>query len=287
MKVKQTELTRYNELSFEFSRKVTKHYSTSFYSATQLFSANIREAIYGIYGFVRFADEIVDSFHGCDQQAILYRFEADYDFAKEQGVSCNPVINAFLITVNKYGIEDSYVRSFLESMKSDLDKKVYKSRQETDKYIYGSADVVGLMCLCVFCGDDKKLFEELKTPAMKLGSAFQKVNFLRDLRQDVVELGRVYFPGFSMEEFDDKKKHELVRDIQSDFDEAYKGIIKLPESSRLAVLTAYRYYVRLLDKIESTPAKKLISRRIRVPNAEKFRLLLDTMIKNKFYTENV
>lgn len=287
MKVKQTEFMRYSELSFKISRKFTKHYSTSFYSATQLFSSPIKEAIYGIYGFVRLADEIVDSFYGCDQRTILNRFEADYDFAREQGVCCNPVINAFLITVNKYGIEDSYVRSFLESMKSDLDKKVYKSRQETDKYIYGSADVVGLMCLCVFCGDDKKLFEELRTPAMKLGSAFQKVNFLRDLRQDVVELGRVYFPGFSMEEFDDRKKQELVRDIQSDFDEAHKGIVRLPDSSRLAVLTAYRYYVRLLDKIENTPAKKLISRRIRVHNAEKFRLLLDTMIKNKFYTENV
>jgi len=287
MKVKQMEFLKYKNLSFEISKKVTKHYSTSFYSATQLFSAPVREAIYGIYGFVRLADEIVDSFNGFDQRAILNRFEADYDFAREKGVCCNPIINAFLVTVNRYEIDDSYVRSFLESMRIDLDKKVYNSRRETDSYIYGSADVVGLMCLSVFCGDNKQLFEELKLPAMRLGSAFQKVNFLRDLRQDVTELGRVYFPGFSMEEFDDQLKQELVSDIQSDFDEAFKGIIRLPDNSRLAVLTAYRYYIRLLDKIRNTPANKLIARRIRVHNAEKFRLLLDTVIKNKLNIVNV
>lgn len=287
MKVRQTEFSKYRNLSFELSKKVTKHYSTSFYSATQLFSAPVREAIYGIYGFVRLADEIVDSFSGFDQRAILNRFESEYDFAREQGVCSNPVINSFLVTVNNYDIEDSYVRSFLESMRIDLDKKVYSSRQETDSYIYGSADVVGLMCLCVFCGDNKKLFEELKIPAMRLGSAFQKVNFLRDLQQDVNELGRVYFPGFSLEEFDEKVKKELVNNIQSDFDEAFKGIIRLPESSRLAVLTAYSYYLRLLDKIRNTPAKKIIARRIRVHNADKFRLLLNTMIKNKLHIEKV
>ncbi|NCB25535.1 MAG: phytoene/squalene synthase family protein [Bacteroidia bacterium] len=281
----KTGFWKYHDLSIEISRQVTRSYSTSFYSATQLFSPSVREAIYGIYGFVRLADEIVDSFHGHDQRAMLDRFEADYDFAREQGVSSNPVIHSFLIAVKRYGIEDAYIRAFLSSMRADLDKKVYATRVETDQYIYGSADVVGLMCLCVFCENNKTLFEELRLPAMRLGSAFQKVNFLRDLRQDVVELGRLYFPGFSMEQFNEQSKQELVRDIQADFTEALEGIRRLPDSSRLAVHTAYRYYSRLLDKIRDTPAQKLVSRRIRVPNAEKFRLLLGAIIKHKFHFE--
>jgi phytoene synthase len=281
----KTGFWKYHDLSIEISRQVTRSYSTSFYSATQLFSPSVREAIYGIYGFVRLADEIVDSFHGHDQRAMLDRFEADYDFAREQGVSSNPVIHSFLIAVKRYGIKDAYIRAFLSSMRADLDKKVYATRVETDQYIYGSADVVGLMCLCVFCENNKTLFEELRLPAMRLGSAFQKVNFLRDLRQDVVELGRLYFPGFSMEQFNEQSKQELVRDIQADFTEALEGIRRLPDSSRLAVHTAYRYYSRLLDKIRDTPAQKLVSRRIRVPNAEKFRLLLGAIIKHKFHFE--
>lgn len=287
MSVKKTDFMNYCQLSFDISRKVTKNYSTSFYSASQLFSPQIRNAIYGIYGFVRLADEIVDSFHGFDQSTMLDKFESDFDFAQKIGVSINPVINAFIITVNRYGIEDDYIRAFLASMRVDLDKKVYNDREETEKYIYGSADVVGLMCLRVFCDNDVTLFEELKFPAMRLGSAFQKVNFLRDLRQDVLELGRVYFPGFSMEQFNDQLKQELVRDIEDDFKEALKGIVLLPVSSQLAVYTAYNYYLRLLDKIRYTPAKKLITRRVRVHNFDKFRVLLCAFIKHKLQLENV
>jgi len=272
----------YRKLSFDMSREVTRLYSTSFYSATQLFPHTVREAIHGIYGFVRLADEIVDSFQGQDQRALLDRFEADYNFAQEQGVSTNPVIPAFLITVNRYHIDDAYIRAFLASMRADLEKKVYTTRLEAEQYIYGSADVVGLMCLRVFCEGDDRLFGELVTPAMRLGSAFQKVNFLRDLRLDVMELGRIYFPGFTMEQFDEATKQELVRDI-----EALKGIRQLPDSSRLAVHTAYRYYMRLLDKIRNTPAGELVTRRIRVPNTEKFRLLSGAVIKHKLHMEIV
>ena len=278
---------KYRELSYEVSRQVTRHYSTSFYSASQLFSAPVRNAIYGIYGFVRLADEIVDSFQGYDQRVMLDQFESDFDFARKLHVSSNPVIHAFLLTVNRYGIEDAYIRAFLASMRADLEKKVYVTQLETDQYIYGSADVVGLMCLRVFCDNDKSLFEELKVRAMRLGSAFQKVNFLRDLRQDVIELGRVYFPGFSMEQFNEQSKQTLVREVQADFAEAQQGIHRLPDSSRLAVQTAFRYYLRLLDKIRDTPAQKLVSRRIRVHNAEKFHLMLGAVIKQKFHLENV
>ena len=275
----------YRALSFGVSREVTRLYSTSFYSATQLFSPPVREAIHGIYGFVRLADEIVDSFHGHDQRALLDRFETDYNFAREQGVSTNPVIHAFLTTVNRYRIDDAYIRAFLASMRADLDKKFYTTRLEADQYIYGSADVVGLMCLRVFCDGDEQLFGELVASAMRLGSAFQKVNFLRDLRQDVLELGRVYFPGFTMEQFDEATKRELVRDIEADFAEALKGIRRLPDSSRLAVYTAYQYYMRLLGKIRETPAAELVTRRIRVHNAEKFRLLSGAVIKHKLKME--
>lgn len=287
MIMESTGFLMYRALSFGVSREVTRLYSTSFYSATQLFSPPVREAIHGIYGFVRLADEIVDSFHGHDQRALLDRFEADYDFAQQQGVSTNPVIQAFLLTVNRYRIDDAYIRAFLSSMRADLDKKIYTTQLEADQYIYGSADVVGLMCLRVFCDGDDRLFGELVIPAMRLGSAFQKVNFLRDLRQDVLELGRVYFPGFTMEQFDEATKRELVRDIEADFAEALKGIRRLPDSSRLAVYTAYQYYMRLLGKIRETPAAELVTRRIRVPNAEKFRLLSGAVIKHKLHMEIV
>lgn len=285
MITEDTGYLKYCKLSFGMSREVTRHYSTSFYSATQLFPSPVREAIHGIYGFVRLADEIVDSFHGCDQKILLDRFEVDYYFALEQGVSSNPVINSFLLTVNRYGIDDAYVRAFLASMRADLEKKIYTTRLETEWYIYGSADVVGLMCLRVFCDHDEQLFGELVMPAMRLGSAFQKVNFLRDLRHDVLELGRIYFPVFSLKHFNEQTKLELVDDIKADFAEALKGIRRLPDNSRLAVHTAYRYYVRLLDKIRETPACELISRRIRIPNAEKFRLLSGAVLKHKLHMQ--
>ena len=283
MNVENTGYRKYQDLAFEMSREVTKKYSTSFYSATQLFPPVVREAIHSIYGFVRLADEIVDSFHGFNQQALLDRFEQDYYFAVEQGVSSNPVIHAFLTTVRKYEIDDAYIQAFLSSMRADLEKKVYTTKLEADAYIYGSADVVGLMCLKVFCNKDPQLFQRLITPAMRLGSAFQKVNFLRDLKEDVLQLGRIYFPCFSLEHFDEKTKQELVRDIENDFAEARKGIAQLPSDSHLPVQTAYLYYLRLLEKIKETPAGELVRRRVRVANAEKFRLLSVAVIRHKLH----
>lgn len=272
---------KYRKFSFEISRGVTKHYSTSFYSATQLFPQPLRDAIFSIYGFVRLADEIVDSFHNKNQRLLLNRFEEELDFALQHGISSNPVIHSFLLTVNTYSIDDAFIRSFLTSMRADLEKKVYVTSTEADQYIYGSADVVGLMCLRVFCEGDNKLFEELRVPAGRLGSAFQKVNFLRDLREDVLELGRIYFPEFNMDNFDENIKLKLVQDIMGDFEEALVGIKRLPDSSRLAVYTAYRYYMKLLSKIRQTPASELLKRRIRVPNSEKLRLLSGAVIKHK------
>ena len=286
MNVENTGYRKYQDLAFEMSRQVTKKYSTSFYSATQLFPPVVREAIHSIYGFVRLADEIVDSFHGFNQQALLDRFEQDYYFAVEQGVSSNPVIHSFLTTVRKYEIDDAYIQAFLSSMRADLEKKVYTTKLEADAYIYGSADVVGLMCLKVFCNNDRQLFQRLITPAMRLGSAFQKVNFLRDLKEDVLQLGRIYFPGFSLEHFDEKTKQELVKDIENDFADARKGIAQLPSDSRLPVQTAYLYYLRLLEKIKETPAGDLVRRRVRVANAEKFRLLSGAVIRHKLHIES-
>ena len=283
MNVENTGYQKYRNLTYELCREVTKKYSTSFYSATQLFPPAIREAIHSIYGFVRLADEIVDSFHGFDQKVLLERFEQDFYFAVEQGVSTNPVIHAFLITVKKYEIDDAYIRAFLSSMRADLEKKVYSTKLEADAYIYGSADVVGLMCLRVFCNNDPQLFQQLITPAMRLGSAFQKVNFLRDLKEDVLQLGRIYFPCFSLEHFDEKTKQGLVKDIEADFAEARKGITLLPSDSRLAVQTAYLYYLRLLEIIKVTPAGELVKRRIRVANSEKFRLLTGALIRHKLH----
>ncbi|WP_025843236.1 phytoene/squalene synthase family protein [Porphyromonas gingivicanis] len=272
---------KYHSCSFEMSRALTKMYSTSFYSASSLFSKNIRSAIYSIYGFVRIADEIVDSFHEHNQKELLDAFEQSYRLAYEQGVSTNPVLHSFQLTVRKYGISEEYIEAFLSSMRADLEKKEYKTVEETAKYIYGSADVVGLMCLKVFCQGDEKLFKELEYPAMKLGSAFQKVNFLRDLQDDCLVLGRIYFPNLSIDRINEATKIELVREIEQDFEEAYSGIKKLPVGVRLAVYTAYKYYRGLLNKIKRTPAERLVKTRVRVPNYQKGLLLLSLIIKNQ------
>lgn len=274
-------LILYQRLCFKLSKQLTKAYSTSFYSATSLFGKETREAIHGIYGFVRLADEIVDTFHGFDKKSLLDKFEADYYSAHKQGISINPILHSFLLTVKKYDIPQEYIAEFLSSMRADLDKKVYKSKSEMNEYIYGSADVVGLMCLKVFCGKNQNLFQSLFVPAMRLGSAFQKVNFLRDMQQDMQVLGRNYFPNVSLENFDEKSKNELVEDIQNDFDEAYLGIRKLPDDSRLAVMVAYKYYLTLLKKIKKTPADELISKRIRVSDFQKMLLLSAALIRHK------
>ncbi|HNQ36424.1 MAG TPA: phytoene/squalene synthase family protein [Prolixibacteraceae bacterium] len=263
----------YERVSFGISRLITREYSTSFSSAVGLLPGDLREAIFSIYGFVRLADEIVDTFHEHDKSLLLEKFEGDYDDARERGISLNPVLHAFQLTVKRYGIEDAMIRAFLKSMKADLVKQEYLTDAELKEYIYGSADVVGLMCLKVFVRGNQALYEELEVPAMRLGTAFQKVNFLRDLRSDTLKLGRSYFPGYDENNFTDQDRDELVRDIRADFDSAYAGIRRLPQDVGAAVLVAWYYYLDLLRKISRTPAKILADRRIRVSNGRKLLLL--------------
>jgi len=271
----------YDRVSFQLSREVTKGYSTSFYSASRLFSPEIRLAIWGIYGFVRLADEIVDTFNSFDQKMLLDKFEKDYYAAMKEGISLNPILQAFQKTVNSYEIPDTYIQAFLTSMRKDLVKKEYKDFQETAEYIYGSADVVGLMCLKVFCKKDELLFRELENSAMKLGSAFQKVNFLRDLHNDQKLLGRTYFPQIVGKRLDEETKQEIITDIKSDFLEANIGLRKLPLDARLAVSVAYDYYWTLLRKIELTPALEILDKRIRVNNIVKYKILAKAYVQLK------
>jgi phytoene/squalene synthetase len=263
----------FEQTSFNISEQVTKSYSTSFYSATRFFDAESRQAIFSIYGFVRFADEIVDTFHQYDKATLLQKFENDYYDAIKQGISLNPVLHSFQITVKKYCITDDLVQAFLRSMKYDLEKTEYTNRAEIDDYIFGSADVVGLMCLKVFCNGNDCQFQELKHAAMKLGSAFQKVNFLRDLKNDVENLGRSYFPNLGKNSFDEHTKNLIIQEIQNDFDDAYKGIQQLPKNAKLPVLIAYTYYLELLHKIKQTPAERIMTDRIRVSNFQKTLLI--------------
>ncbi len=238
-----------------------------------------RKHIYNIYGFVRFADEIVDSFHNFDKNELLKRFEEDLTHALENKISLNPILNSFQLTVHQNNIQQELIDSFLKSMKMDLYKHKYKSKEEYQQYIYGSADVVGLMCLNVFVEGDVNKFENLKPKAMALGSAFQKVNFLRDLNTDFEILDRTYFPNLDLSNFDERSKASIVAEIENDFDHALEGIFMLPESARLGVYTAYKYYRKLLVKIKNTPSKKIRSARIRVPNYQKMSVLAQSYLK--------
>jgi phytoene synthase len=264
----------YDSISSESSKIITKKYSTSFSIAVNLLSSNIREAIYNIYGFVRVADEIVDSFEEYPKEELLDRFEEEYRYSLKVGISTNPVINAFQGTISKYNIDHALVDSFLKSMRTDLEKQNYDNQEEIDNYIYGSADVVGLMCLKVFVQGDDEKYNNLKEPAMKLGSAFQKVNFLRDLNEDFENLNRSYFPNINPNNFTEEDKSKVLLEINNDFEEAYKGIVKLPKEAKLAVYVAYKYYFNLLHKIERTPSKTLKEKRIRVSNPKKMALLV-------------
>ena len=264
----------YDSISSESSKIITKKYSTSFSIAVNLLSSNIREAIYNIYGFVRVADEIVDSFEEYPKEELLDRFEEEYRYSLKVGISTNPVINAFQGTVSKYNIDHALVDSFLKSMRTDLEKQNYDNQEEIDNYIYGSADVVGLMCLKVFVQGDDEKYNNLKEPAMKLGSAFQKVNFLRDLNEDFENLNRSYFPNINPNNFTEEDKSKVLLEINNDFEEAYKGIVKLPKEAKLAVYVAYKYYFNLLHKIERTPSNTLKEKRIRVSNPKKMALLV-------------
>ena len=264
----------FDSISNESATLITKKYSTSFSIAVRLLAPDIRQAIYNIYGFVRVADEIVDSFEGYPKEELLNRFEEEYQYAIETGISTNPVINAFQKTVKEYNIEAKLVESFLKSMRADLNKQVYENQEEIDEYIYGSADVVGLMCLKVFVKGDQEKYLNLKEPAMKLGSAFQKVNFLRDLNEDFENLNRSYFPNINPNKLSETDKKKVLTEIKKDFEEAYTGIVKLPKEAKLAVYVAYKYYFNLLSKIEKTPSAILKERRIRVSNPKKMYLLI-------------
>ena len=266
--------TLYNKISYKTSRLVTKAYSTSFSIAIGMLSPEKQKAIFSIYGFVRFADEIVDTFLSGNQKHLLDSFIRDLNDALKEGISMNPVLHSFVLTLNRYEIPESYIRSFLKSMRLDLEKKEYKNTAETDEYIYGSAEVVGLMCLKVFLDGNHELYKELEKPAMKLGSAFQKVNFLRDLKSDYEKLNRRYFADFRKESFDENAKLKLIHDIENDFNASISGIRKLPGKSRFAVLVAYYYYKKLIRILQNTPAKKIINTRIRVNNGMKFILLI-------------
>lgn len=268
----------FDSISNESATLITKKYSTSFSIAVRLLAPSIRQAIYNIYGFVRVADEIVDSFEGYPQEDLLDRFEEEYTYALEIGISTNPVINAFQKTVKEYNIDDSLVHAFLRSMRADLSKQIYTNRQEMEDYIYGSADVVGLMCLKVFVNGDLDEYERLKDSAMSLGSAFQKVNFLRDLKQDYDHLNRTYFPNIDPENLTTEDKNKIVEEIKEDFKAAYIGIKKLPKEARFGVYVAYKYYVQLLKKVDKTPAEVLMDKRIRVSNSLKTYLLFQSYI---------
>jgi len=272
----------YNQTATQISTLITKKYSTSFFWATSMLHHEMQDAITSIYGFVRLADEIVDSFHNYDKEYLLNKFEKDYFESYEQGISLNPVLHSFQLTVRKYNIPNDYVQSFISSMRSDLFKKVYTNQMEIDEYIYGSADVVGLMCLKVFCKGDDAYFCELEKPAMKLGSAFQKVNFLRDLKTDIVNLDRCYFPEIVKDNFNESIKEQVILQINHDFDEAFEGIKNLPKDAKLSVLVAYYYYKNLLHKIEQTPAGKIMENRIRIPDIKKVVLLLKAILVIKF-----
>lgn len=275
-------LSLYNDVSFETSKLVTTAYSTSFSRAVSFLDREIRDAIYSIYGFVRLADEIVDTFHDYDKRSLIDRFEKNFYEALNEGISLNPVLNSFQLTVKKYNIDDELIQAFLKSMKLDLSRLEHNSKDETDEYIYGSAEVVGLMCLKVFVNKDENLYNELIIPARKLGSAFQKVNFLRDLKNDTENLKRQYFHNLAGSKFDEEIKTEIIRDIENDFSSSVAGMKKLPRNSRLGVMIAFYYYKTLLKKIKRTPAERLLEKRIRVPDIIKMLLLYKALLANKY-----
>ena len=263
----------FDHVSFDCSVKVTKAYSTSFSSAVKMLAPSIRQDIYNIYGFVRFADEIVDTFHDYDKEALFSQFENNLALALTQKISLNPILNSFQHTVIKYNIPMELIDAFMKSMKMDLYKSVYNSVDEYNEYIYGSADVVGLMCLKVFVNGDDKKYDELKHSAMRLGSAFQKVNFLRDLKADYEDLSRTYFPNTDLSRLDEASKQQIINEIQADFDAGFEGIQRLPLEAKFGVYTAYIYYKKLLSKLKKTPSLEIKNTRIRVPDYEKVGLL--------------
>lgn len=273
-------LDLYNSTCQECSQLITRRYSTSFSAGIKAFDPSIRPPIYAIYGFVRFADEIVDTFHDFPQATLFYKFKEDTWHAIDEGISLNPVLNAFQEVVNTYNVDKTLITAFLDSMEMDLTRQSYDD-DGYDQYIYGSAEVVGLMCLHVFCNGDVHQYATLKESARRLGAAFQKINFLRDLKSDFEDRGRVYFPGVDFLQFTAVDKLNIEKDILSDFQEGYKGILQLPATSRFGVYLAYVYYFSLFKKIQQTPCHKVQEKRIRVNAMEKLVLLFKSSVRMK------
>jgi phytoene synthase len=270
----------FDDVSYKCSKITTKTYSTSFSFGILALHKSIRKSIYNIYGFVRFADEIVDSFHDYDKSNLFNKYKADAFLAIDDKISLNPILNSFQETVNAYSIDLSLINNFLDSMEMDLSKKSYNKENYND-YIHGSAEVVGLMCLKVFVNGDDLLYNKLKPSAMSLGSAFQKINFLRDANVDYSLLGRSYFPGVQMNSFSQEDKMKIEKDIEKDFKDALVGIKMLPDSAKGGVYLSYLYYYHLFRKIKFLPSSRVLEERIRIPNTEKMFLMLKAIFKNE------
>lgn len=270
----------FDNLSVKTSKAITHTYSTSFSMGICLLNRRLRNAIYSIYGFVRVADEIVDSFEGYDKKYLLEKFKEETFWAIENRISVNPILNSFQASVHQYQIDQSLIETFLESMEMDLQKVDY-TMEKYQQYILGSAETVGLMCLQIFTEGDTTMYNELKPYAMKLGAAFQKVNFLRDMKDDYHILGRIYFPGIDITDFNSNSKKEIEKEIEDDFKIALEGIKLLPSSSKRGVYLAYIYYVSLFNKIKKSPAQKVLTQRIRINNGKKFGLMINSLVQNK------
>lgn len=271
----------YDQVCYRCSKLTTQAYSTSFSLGIKFLKKQYHNPIYAIYGFVRFADEIVDSFHDFPKEDLLNDFEKHTYQAIAQKISLNPILNTFQQTVHQFQIDHELIDTFLQSMRMDLSNKTY-SEQEYKTYILGSAEVVGLMCLKVFCNGEQALYNKLKDKAMKLGSAFQKINFLRDMHEDAGELGRIYFPGVNLNQFDEACKADIVKDIEADFKAGLEGIRQLPKGSRFGVYMAYVYYHSLLKKIRRTSSQVILSKRVRIPDNIKYALFLGSYVKHRF-----
>lgn len=269
----------FDDISIRTSRNVTRSYSTSFSLGIRFLNKEFRDPIYAIYGFVRFADEIVDTFHDFNKVELLADFRNDTYKAIENRISLNPILNSFQKVVHEYNIERELIDAFLDSMQMDLEKVEY-DQEKYEKYILGSAEVVGLMCLRVFTEGNAELYESLRWYAMRLGSAFQKINFLRDMRADYVGLGRTYFPGVDIERWDEEVKRHVEEDIEKDFRDGYEGILKLPRKARFGVYVAYIYYYSLFNKIKALPPREILNDRVRIPDGQKYALFLSSYVRH-------
>ena len=275
-----TNMQHFHDVSQACSKNTTEKYSTSFSSAIKLLHKDLRQPIFNIYGFVRFADEIVDTFHEHDKAVLLNEFKTATYEAIQRGISLNPILHSFQLTVNKYNIDHSLIEAFLYSMELDLNERKY-DRAGYEEYIYGSAEVVGLMCLYVFCEGDKIIYEQLKPAAKSLGAAFQKVNFLRDLKDDYEGLERVYFPGCDFRNFTKQDKISIEADIQKDFDDAYSGIVNLPVKAKFGVYVAYKYYLSLFKKIKQLQPQNIMQQRVRIPDYGKMYIVAKAGLRSQ------